>query len=100
MLTQLGFHGTRGLRTIGLAKSFVYNSQKITTAQRSSESRKNPCPIATHTLFLQPKIWNLVISCMHTNTLRVSMLLGNMALSYLEHAVCLPAWVSLAFGMR
>ena len=99
-LTQLGFHSTHGLRTIGLAKSFVYNSQRITTASESSESQKNPCPIATHTLFLQPKIWKFVISCMHTNILRVSMLLGNMALSYLECTVCLPTWVSLAFCIR
>ena len=34
------------------------------------------------------------------NILRVSMLLGNMALSYLECTVCLPTWVSLAFCIR
>lgn len=53
-----------------------------------------------HTQCLQPKIWKLVISCVHPSTLRVSSLSGNVALSYQEHAVCLPAWVSLAFGIR
>lgn len=111
-LTWLGFHGTCGLRTTSLAKPFVCNSpQRMATAQRSSETWKiharlpHTCAVSTAMadIWLIPSFLtgNLEAcdSHVHSSMLRVSVLSGTVALSYWEHRICLPARVSLAFGI-